>query len=315
MIRPASRLLLRSICVNESSITHPLTVRERTGPSVDSHHRQLRELARRAPAHRLIDGGARVSLGPVSGRRGRQRLARLDAPATRVAPPWLAFACPAGQRRVCRRRQRRLAGRTKPLAADPQSRCGDRRGIPGPGLRAARRATRPIRMGRRGSSASACATPTVLPRARSESSLTWPGPSGSSSYRAPAGNTRPVGEFIPGPVDWVTGACMLVNSAMITALGGMDEDFFLYYEEVAFSQVGPEPRLASRVRCKRARGPPTSLAKSGDFAQDAGHHPAQQAALFLQALAALAVFGSGSDRTLGVGRLGVLVEITTASTG
>jgi GT2 family glycosyltransferase len=40
-----------------------------------------------------------------------------------------------------------------------------------------------------------------------------------------------------GPVDWVTGACMLVNSAMIGALGGMDEDFFLYYEEVAFSQA------------------------------------------------------------------------------
>jgi N-acetylglucosaminyl-diphospho-decaprenol L-rhamnosyltransferase len=40
-----------------------------------------------------------------------------------------------------------------------------------------------------------------------------------------------------GPVDWVTGACMLVNSAMITELGGMDEDFFLYYEEVAFSRA------------------------------------------------------------------------------
>ena len=39
-----------------------------------------------------------------------------------------------------------------------------------------------------------------------------------------------------GPVDWVTGACMLVNSRMITELGGMDEDFFLYHEEVAFSR-------------------------------------------------------------------------------
>jgi hypothetical protein len=37
-----------------------------------------------------------------------------------------------------------------------------------------------------------------------------------------------------GPVDWVTGACMLVNSAMIDELQGMDEDFFLYHEEVAF---------------------------------------------------------------------------------
>jgi N-acetylglucosaminyl-diphospho-decaprenol L-rhamnosyltransferase len=40
----------------------------------------------------------------------------------------------------------------------------------------------------------------------------------------------------------VTGACMLVSSAMGGALGGMDEDFFLYYEEVAFS------RAAHRLR-------------------------------------------------------------------
>ena len=48
-----------------------------------------------------------------------------------------------------------------------------------------------------------------------------------------------------GQVDWVTGACMLVNPAMIAALGGMDEDFFLYYEEVAFSQAAR--RLGWRV--------------------------------------------------------------------
>jgi N-acetylglucosaminyl-diphospho-decaprenol L-rhamnosyltransferase len=41
----------------------------------------------------------------------------------------------------------------------------------------------------------------------------------------------------PGPVDWVTGACMLVHSLMIEQLGGMDENFFLYYEEVAFSRA------------------------------------------------------------------------------
>jgi GT2 family glycosyltransferase len=37
----------------------------------------------------------------------------------------------------------------------------------------------------------------------------------------------------PGPVAWVTGACMLVNAELLAVLGGMDEDFFLYYEEVA----------------------------------------------------------------------------------
>jgi N-acetylglucosaminyl-diphospho-decaprenol L-rhamnosyltransferase len=36
-----------------------------------------------------------------------------------------------------------------------------------------------------------------------------------------------------GPVPWVTGACMLVNTRLLDLLGGMDEDFFLYYEEVA----------------------------------------------------------------------------------
>lgn len=35
-----------------------------------------------------------------------------------------------------------------------------------------------------------------------------------------------------GPVAWVTGACMLLDSQLLAQLGGMDEDFFLYYEEV-----------------------------------------------------------------------------------
>ena len=31
----------------------------------------------------------------------------------------------------------------------------------------------------------------------------------------------------------MTGACVLVNGALLESLGGLDEDFFLYYEEVA----------------------------------------------------------------------------------
>ena len=65
----------------------------------------------------------------------------------------------------------------------------------------------------------------------------WPGPSGSSSYRARGRKYQAGWRIRSGRVDWVTGACMLVNSAMIAALGGMDEDFFLYYEEVAFSRA------------------------------------------------------------------------------
>lgn len=37
----------------------------------------------------------------------------------------------------------------------------------------------------------------------------------------------------PGPVPWVTGACFLIDGSLMDTLGGMDEDFFLYYEEVA----------------------------------------------------------------------------------
>ena len=44
---------------------------------------------------------------------------------------------------------------------------------------------------------------------------------------------QPEWRLRPGAVDWVTGACMLVNARLLEELGGMDEDFFLYYEEVA----------------------------------------------------------------------------------
>lgn len=47
---------------------------------------------------------------------------------------------------------------------------------------------------------------------------------------------QPAWRIRAGRVDWVTGACMLVHSGLMDALGGMDEDFFLYHEEVAFSR-------------------------------------------------------------------------------
>ena len=42
---------------------------------------------------------------------------------------------------------------------------------------------------------------------------------------------------VAGPVDWVTGACFLVAGALLAETGGMDEDFFLYHEEVALCRV------------------------------------------------------------------------------
>jgi N-acetylglucosaminyl-diphospho-decaprenol L-rhamnosyltransferase len=45
---------------------------------------------------------------------------------------------------------------------------------------------------------------------------------------------QPERRLCPGAaVPWVTGACALVDSRVLDALNGMDEDFFLYYEEVA----------------------------------------------------------------------------------
>jgi GT2 family glycosyltransferase len=48
-----------------------------------------------------------------------------------------------------------------------------------------------------------------------------------------------------GEVPWVTGACALVDPRVLQALGGMDEQFFLYYEEVALAKA--TRRLGRRV--------------------------------------------------------------------
>lgn len=45
---------------------------------------------------------------------------------------------------------------------------------------------------------------------------------------------RPLRNLRLAPVDWVTGACFLVDRRLFDQLGGMDELFFLYYEEVDF---------------------------------------------------------------------------------
>ena len=45
--------------------------------------------------------------------------------------------------------------------------------------------------------------------------------------------TRAVGD-IPEQVDWVPGASMMVREKVFSTIGGLDENFFLYYEETEF---------------------------------------------------------------------------------
>jgi GT2 family glycosyltransferase len=39
---------------------------------------------------------------------------------------------------------------------------------------------------------------------------------------------------IPQPIDWICGASMLIRPSVLQAIGGMDENYFLYFEETDF---------------------------------------------------------------------------------
>jgi GT2 family glycosyltransferase len=60
------------------------------------------------------------------------------------------------------------------------------------------------------------------------------------------------------PVDWVTGACMLVRRSAIDAVGPMDEGFFLYYEDVEWCHrmhdAGWTVLIEPDSTCVHARG-------------------------------------------------------------
>lgn len=60
------------------------------------------------------------------------------------------------------------------------------------------------------------------------------------------------------PIDWVTGACMLVRRSAIEKAGPMDEGFFLYYEDVEWCHrmrdAGWTVLIEPTVTCVHSRG-------------------------------------------------------------
>ena len=58
--------------------------------------------------------------------------------------------------------------------------------------------------------------------------------SGAVRHRAAGALVHSEASEVPYPVDWVDGACTLVDGATFRQAGGFAEDFFLYWEEVDF---------------------------------------------------------------------------------
>nr|WP_269327125.1 glycosyltransferase family 2 protein [Kineosporia mesophila] len=54
--------------------------------------------------------------------------------------------------------------------------------------------------------------------------------------------------YLPIRVDWTTGACMAVRVSTFTDLGGFDEQFFVYNEDVAFGRAVREKNMTQALR-------------------------------------------------------------------
>ena len=93
----------------------------------------------------------------------------------------------------------------------------------------------------------------------------WTGIMGRSSLltralglvgRAPSGVSGALGPG--GPVDWVSGACMLIRRCAFEAVRGFDEDYWMYWEDAdvcrRLKQAGWDTRLSIDAKARHSTG-------------------------------------------------------------
>jgi N-acetylglucosaminyl-diphospho-decaprenol L-rhamnosyltransferase len=68
---------------------------------------------------------------------------------------------------------------------------------------------------------------------------------------------------VPQPIDWICGASMMIRPAVFQAIGGMDENYFLYFEETDFcfraKKAGLETWYVPESRVMHIRGQSTTV--------------------------------------------------------
>jgi N-acetylglucosaminyl-diphospho-decaprenol L-rhamnosyltransferase len=82
----------------------------------------------------------------------------------------------------------------------------------------------------------------------------------------------------PQPVDWICGAAMMIRSAVFSAIGGLDEQYFLYFEETDFcrraKQAGFPTWYVPQSRVMHIAGQSTGVTDISDRPQKPKRLPA-----------------------------------------